>query len=251
MPPVCPAAMTKAAGTVADVLSLESVTETPPEPAGWLSVTLPTELAPPATLAGDNETAVIADAPLEPMASTARVAVVVLPAKLAVRFAIENALTTDVVTGNEAPDCPAAMTTVAGSVAKVLSLVSEIVHPVAGAGADSVAKPVALAPPISVPGVTVRLRSPSGVIVSALDKLRPLKDAVMLATWLKETGSVDIGTDVYVPPAAMVTLDGTLAAELSLDKANVTPPAGAGPLISTITATGVPLMMEAAGLKYI
>jgi hypothetical protein len=52
---VLPAATVTEAGTVADALLLESETETPPEGAAPLKVTVPVAAVPPVTLAGLTE----------------------------------------------------------------------------------------------------------------------------------------------------------------------------------------------------
>lgn len=53
---VAPSATVTLAGTVAAALLLDSVTTAPPEGAGPLRVTVPTEAVPPVTLGGFNDT---------------------------------------------------------------------------------------------------------------------------------------------------------------------------------------------------
>jgi hypothetical protein len=68
-----------------------------------------------------------------------------------------DADTEDVPTANVAVVAPAATATVAGTVAAVLLLAMDTEIPPAGALLDSVTRPCALVPPVTLDGVTVTL----------------------------------------------------------------------------------------------
>src|SRR5258705_10273254 len=62
----------------------------------------------------------------------------------------------------------------------------------------------------------------------------------MLAAVDAATALVAMLNVALVPPAAIVTLAGTLAAGLLLESATCAPPAGAGPSSTSVPVTGLP-----------
>jgi hypothetical protein len=151
---VAPAATVTLAGTcAAAVLLLDSVTIAPPAGAAPLRVTVPVELVPPTTDAGDlvtddNEAVV-----------TVNVAFA-LPPSVAVTTDVVVEATLRLVTVNVPVVFPAATVTLAGTVAAaVLLLVSATEAPPVGAAALSVTVPVELAPPTTLVGLSDTLET--------------------------------------------------------------------------------------------
>ena len=148
------AATVTLAGTVAaDVLLLLSVTIAPPLGAAPVSVTVPCEALPPATVLGLRVT---------PLADTAFVTVSTAPGldppKLAEIVELVETLTGNVVTVKVALLAPAATVTLAGTVAAdVLLLVSDTIAPPLGAGPVSVTVPCEGLPPTTVLGFSATL----------------------------------------------------------------------------------------------
>jgi hypothetical protein len=167
---------------------------------------------------------------------------------VALIFAVVEVETDDVETVNVPDVCPATIVTVAGfgTIADPLSLAIGIVSPPAGAGLLMVTVAVLATPPVTVAGERAMLTSAGGVIVSGADTDWLLKVAVMLATVDAETGDVEIVNVPVVWPEAMVTAAGfgTVAEPLSLARAMVSPPEGAGLLMVTVAVLVAPPVTE-------
>jgi hypothetical protein len=147
---VLPAAIVTVAGTVAAALLLDRATEMPPLGAALVKVTVPVEGAPPVTLAGlrdTDESAVDADAAM------ASVALLLTPLLLAVIVAVAAVVTAVVATVKVTVVLPTATVTIAGTVAAVLLLDSEIETPT-GATPVNVTVPVAELPPVTLAGLS-------------------------------------------------------------------------------------------------
>jgi hypothetical protein len=111
-----PAATVAEAGTVRTVVSvLESETVMPPAGAAWVSVTVPVDVVPPATVDGISES-VLGRGPCE--VSTADC---VTPPPEPVIVAVRVAALAEVETGKLALELPAGMVTDCGTVATVVS----------------------------------------------------------------------------------------------------------------------------------
>jgi len=93
---------------------------------------------------------------------------VVRPPKVALIVAVVEAVTVVVVTVNVAVVLPAATVTDDGTDAEVLEAESVTTAPPAGAAAVSLTVPVALVPPFTLAGVTVRDVRPMIVSVSEI-----------------------------------------------------------------------------------
>src|SRR3989441_1673816 len=149
---VAPTGTVTLAGTVAAVLSLDSVTCAPPAGAGPFSVTVPVEFPPPVTVVGFSAS--------ERRAAgfTVRVAGRGTPLQEAVMVAEVDAATALVVTVNVTLVAPTGTVTLAGTVAAELLLDSVTCAPPSGAGPFSVTVPVELPvealPPVTVVGFT-------------------------------------------------------------------------------------------------
>src|SRR2546422_431178 len=150
-----------------------------------------------------------------------------------------DAATALVVTVNVTLVAPTGTVTLAGTVAAELLLDSVTCAPPAGAGPFSVTVPVELPvealPPVTVVGFTPseERRTGCGFTVRVAGRVTPLYTAEMVtgvdaATVLVVTVNVGL-----VAPAGTVTLPGTVAAVLLLDRVTDAPPAGARPFSVT------------------
>jgi hypothetical protein len=148
--------------------------------------------------------------------------------------------TADVLTVNVALVAPAGTVTVEGTLAAALSLARATCAPPAGAGPLKVTVPVEdCTPPTTLVGFkvseeTVGSGGGGGVTVRAAVWVTLAKDAEMVTVVDAATALVFTGKVAFVAPAGTVTLEGTLAAPLSLARATCAPPAGAGPLRVTV-----------------
>jgi len=150
---LAPAATITLAGTVAvDVLLLERVTAAPPAGADPLSVTVPVEGDPPVTLVGFS---VSEERVGRACGSTVSEAVLVTPAYDAEIVTGVDAVTALVLTVNVALLAPAAIVTLAGTLAAPLSLESSTCAPPVSAGPLSVTVPVEGDPPVTLVGFSV------------------------------------------------------------------------------------------------
>ncbi len=140
--------------------------------------------------------------------------------------------------------CPADTVTLDGTVATdVLLLDSDTVAPPDGAAPLRVTVPVELFPPLTLVGLRVSEESVTDddeliVNVACCEVLPSV--AVITAVVVEVTDVVVTVKFALVDPAATVTLLGTLAAELLLDKLTTAPPEGAAALSVTVPVELLP-----------
>jgi len=170
---VCPAATVTLAGTVAAVLLLPSVTTAPPAGATAVSVTVPSELAPPVTLVGFNVTEEIFTG--FTVGLTVKMALPLLVPEVPVMVTDVVVATAEVVIENVAVVCPAATVTLAGTAATgVLLLPSVTTNPPFGASPVNVTVPVEPAPPVTLVGFNDTVEIAAGFTVKVALPLLPL-----------------------------------------------------------------------------
>jgi hypothetical protein len=150
-------------------------------------------------------------------------------------------LTLCVVTVKVALVAPAGTVTLAGTVAAlVLLLTSETTAPPAGAATFRVAVPVELAPPATLPGLTVTACSAGagggvGITVSVPVTVVPPAVAEIVTEVFAVTGVVVTVKDAATPAPPMLAEGGTLATDgLLLCSVTVMPPGGAGVAMRTV-----------------
>jgi hypothetical protein len=154
--------------------------------------------------------------------------------------------TDEVVAAKVALVAPAAIVTLAGTVATpVLLLESDTPAPPAGAAAVSVAVPVDPFPPTTDDGLTLtacRLAAAAtGVTVRVVVRLAPPYVAVMVTAVLAATDDVVTAKVALVPPAAIVTLAGTVATPVLLLASDTTaPPDGAAAVSVAVPVDPLP-----------
>ena len=126
---------------------------------------------------------------------------------------------------------PAVTLTEAGTgAAEVLLLDSVITVPPVGAVPDRVTVPCDAVPPLTEVGIRLRELKVGGATVNVAVFDAPPKVAVMVTEVEEETAAVVIVKVAVVPPSAMVTDAGTVAADvLLLDSVTTVPPVGADP----------------------
>lgn len=166
-----PLAILTEAGTVAaEVIELLSVTVSPAEGAGALSVTFPATVVvdPPTTLVGETVTLATV------IGVIARTAVTLALPNLAVIVAAADDVTEVVVIVKVAVVLPDATVTLVGSTALELLDDSVTVVPLPGAGAPSVTVPVEEFPPTTEVGDTVTLTKVGAVTVNGALREAPL-----------------------------------------------------------------------------
>jgi hypothetical protein len=222
---VAPAATVTDAGTVSKVLLLASLTEEPPGGAFCVSVTVQALAAPGARLEGLH-----ASVNMSTGADTPIAAVIELPPRVAVKVALWSlVIKAAAVALNVAVVAPAATVTDAGTMSKVLLLVSLTDEPPVGAAWVSVTVHVLTAPCPRLPGLQVNVESCSCAdrLMFAVFELLP-RVAVTVALWLLVMEAAAVALKVaVVAPAATVTDAGTVSEVLPLASVTVEPPAGA------------------------
>src|SRR6266481_4516662 len=148
-----------------------------------------------------------------------------------------DVVTALVLTVNVALLAPAATVTVAGTVAvDVLLLERETTAPPVGAGPLSVTVPVEGDPPVTLVGFSVseeRVRA-GGSTVSEAVLVAPAYDAEIVTGVEVVTALVLTVNVALLAPAATVTLAGTVAAAVLLEREMAAPPLRAGPLSVTV-----------------
>jgi hypothetical protein len=223
-----PAATETVPGTVRTVVSvLDSEMAMPPAGADWVSVIVPVDVAPPATVDGLSETA-LGRGPCE--VSTADC---VTPPPEPVMVAVRVALLAEVETGKLALEPPAGMVTDCGTVATVASeLDSVTTSPPDGAVWFDVTTPVEPVPAFMVDGLSESVDNVvgGGVVdigfrVRLAVSVTPPPLTKMVTTVCVETATVEM----MKPPAAAncgtVTELGTWARSgRELESENVTSP---------------------------
>lgn len=197
---------------------LESVTTEPPEGAAPVSVTVPFEDVPPATLVGlrlSDESVGAA-----PGGFTVSVAWRCVKYQPLIVSAVED-VTDVVVTVKVALVWPPGTLTKDGTVATaVLLLLSSTARPPVGAGAVSVTFPVEALPPVTLAGVSVSEESVgpdgAGFTLMVFVRVSPPADAEMIdqCPW-QQTPLVEIGKVAVDAPAGTVTPAGTVATVVS------------------------------------
>jgi hypothetical protein len=146
-----------------------------------------------------------------------------------------------VVTVKVAELAPASTVTVAGTVAtSVLLLLRLTVKPSAWAGPLSVTVPVAVPPPVTEVGSSVKPVSDGGLTVTEALALLPFDVAVIVAVVAAATGDVVAVKSTEVAPPGTVTDPGTVTAGSLLVRPTISPPVGAGVPRVTVPVTDVP-----------
>ena len=235
---VCPAVTVTEVGTVALVLLELKLTETPPVGAGPFNVIVPVDVTPPRTDVGATARLISAGG------LTVSVANSEPPFSVPVMVAATAEDTAEVETVKVADLAPAAIVTVAGTVALVALALRVTVAPPGGAGPFKVTVPVAPVPPITEDGRTERPDKPADVTVSEADCVFTPWVPVMVVTVLPETAVVEMLNVAEVAPATMVTLAGAVALELLEDKLTTDPPGPAGPFRVTVPVEELPPITE-------
>src|SRR5712692_4091659 len=152
-------------GTVAArVLLLESPTVTPPVGAGAANVTVPTEEAPLATLAGLSVRAESVTGGGGAGGETVSSTVLVRPPKEAAIVMVVDAVTDVVVTLKLAVVEPAATVTLAGTVATTVLLLERVTAVAAEGAGLMLTVPCKMLPPATVAGVSVTLLRAGGTL---------------------------------------------------------------------------------------
>jgi len=151
VPLVLPAGTVTLPGTVAAALLLESVTTRPPDGAAAVSVTVPCDVPPPATVDGLSDTVDRVGVLAAPGVTVSTAPHVVL--RSAHTFAGVLELTADVVTGNVALVAPAGIVTLAGTEAGLVDDSCTFAPP-GGAAALIVTVATDEVPAVTVAGVT-------------------------------------------------------------------------------------------------
>jgi len=108
------------------------------------------------------------------------------------------------------------------------------------AGPLRVTVPVEEVPSRTTVGLSATEATVAGLIVSVADWGEVPVVAVITADVTVETAVVDTAKLAVVDPAATVTVVGTVAAELPLDRVTIVPPAAAGPLNVTVPVEEAP-----------
>ena len=234
-----PAGIVTEAGTfAADWFELSETTK-PPVGAGPVKTTVPDALVPPVTEFGEMPTPAIADARIfnPPVA--------VFPFKVPVIVGEVNEATPDVVMLKVAELRPAGTVTVAGTCAAALLELKATEVPPAGETALKVTVPVALVPPIIVPGDTETEDSetpPATINPELTVLLFSVADSVNVV-W-SPTLEVVIVNVAEVLPAAIVTDAGTWATLLLEASVTTAPPLGAAADSVTVPVLLAPLATE-------
>ncbi len=229
-----PAGTVTVPGTVALVELEFKVTLAPPGPAAPFSVTVPVEGLPPVTDVGET-------VKLSSVAGLmVSVPVFVDPPCVPWMVAVVTEETALVVTVKVAEVAPADTVTDAGTVALVVLLESDTVVPPGPAAPFSVAVPTAVAPPVTVDGETLMLKSVAASIVNVACCCLPFSVPVIVAGVLAETAVVVTVKVAEVAPGNTRTDGGTVAFVLLDDRPTVMPPGPAGPVSVAVPVDGFP-----------
>ena len=242
VPEVWPCGITRLAGTLAEALSLDRETSTPPAGAADPSVTVPVAFScPPTTADGAIPKEEIVPAPAPEGLSVSPAATLFVDVAVIANDVVLP--TADVVTGKFPDVCPCAITMLAGTLAAALLLERVTRTPPAPAADASVTVPVEFAcPPITdegarsseaivpAPGET----DPAWIVSPALAEFADV--AVMVASVVVPTADVVTLKFPDVCPCGITNVAGTPAAPLLLERFTSTPPAGADDASVTVPA---------------
>ena len=242
---LAPAAMVTVAGTVTELDPLVRATLNPPTGALLLIATVPVELAPPATDAGLNVTAVTLGA------VTVRSAVLVTPFAVAETVPVVSTPTGTPVTVKVAVVLPAETETVGLTVTAAELLLRATPMFPAGAALVSVTVAVAVDPPATLVGAIVKEATRGAVTVSGAVSCRPPAFAVIVAVLSAPTATeVRVQVPDVAPAGTLNT--GTVTAVLLLTRTIVKPAAGAGPVkVAVAVAVEPPTTVEGSMVKVL
>jgi len=132
------------------------------------------------------------------------------------------------------------MLTELGSDAARLLLDRSMVTPPVGAGLLSVKVPTEEAIPATVVGFRVRDASVGALMLKLADSVVPFRFALIVTDVSEGTGVVFTVNVPVVLPAATVTVAGTAAAALLLERLTTVPPEPAGPARVTVPVDVLP-----------
>lgn len=193
--------------------------------AGAARVTVPVLLPPAMTEVGKNfrEFGVLG--------FTVKVLLTAEPLRLADTLTVVDALTLFVTTGKVATDAPDGTVTQPGieATAELPLTTLRTIAVSETVGAPRVTVPVVLNPPTSDVGLNFKELGTSGVRVRTALRFEPLKEPASVAVVLLATAVVVTVTVALVAPVGMVTLGGSTASELLLERFVTAPPTGATP----------------------
>ena len=232
---VRPAATVTLAGTVATaVLLLDNATTAPPAGAAEVSVTVACDGFPPTRLAGLRATDEIAAAG----GFTVSKALPVTPPYEPKMYTPVEVATVFVAMENVALLAPAATVTSVFTLAAELLLDNVTIAPPDGAALDNVTEPTDELPLVTMAGLTeIDERPVNGSADSVAVATDCPRAAVVVTAVGVVTAPTNVLNDAVVEPCGMVTVGGTVNAELLLDRPTVTPPEGAIALIVTVPTT--------------
>ena len=239
---VAPCCTVTVAGTLAaEIFELATDTTAPPDGATAVRVTVPVPDCPLTMVVGKTETALRAAA----IGSTVSLNVAVPPEYEAVSVRDVTVFTLAVVTANVAEVAPCGTVTVDGTLAAVLGLESDTTAPPDGAAAVSVTVPVPDSPLTMVLGDTeTALRAAAtGFTVRLKVAVPPEYFAVSVTDVTAFTLAVVTANVAEVAPCGTVTVDGTLAAALALERDTTAPPEGAAAVSVTVPVPDCPPTM--------
>jgi hypothetical protein len=114
------------------------------------------------------------------------------------------------------------------------------VSPPAGAGPFNVIVPVEGLPATTLDGLSATEAGAAPSTVSAAERVAPEYVPEMANVAVAAVAFVVTVNGAELAPAAIVTLDGTVAAALALERVTVAPVLGAGPVSVAVPVTGVP-----------
>jgi len=228
---VLPAGMVMLAGTVTTDGGVPNrETLIPPAGAGWVIVAVPMELLPPVTAVGLKVTTRGTGAGI-----TVRICVTMVVPVVAVTVTAVEVLTDSATALKVWVLVFAGMSRVAGMDRAVgLLLIRSTVSPPAGALAFRLTVAVATCPVARFVGLKASPATTAGLIVRVLDLRLPFSEAEIMAIVWTATGFDTIAKDVLVALAGTVTVAGTTALTLLLERVTLAPPAGAAPPSVTV-----------------